>query len=211
MENDVLNSCLMLAVNFDTPVSLGCIFDEEDLKDTGIELDSHITLLYAQGKELKREGMLTEIKRLLGENTVDFMNLISEEHEFNVLDYFELGSFKNDSDYVVLKFKPEMKDIYKNLYLINKGLKLAYDVQSEFDSYSPHMTLAELKPGTAEKYLKSEKLNLLLENSVFDFDDLVLSLGKANEPEDRKQYFLTSYNSVKRYFRMENLKKELYM
>ena len=45
MESDVLNSCLMLAVNLDTPVSLGCIFDEEDLKDTGIELDSHITLL----------------------------------------------------------------------------------------------------------------------------------------------------------------------
>ena len=114
--------------------------------------------------------------------------------------------------------RPMTKEEFKSSSLRNQrtgldllAMKLAYDVQSEFDSYSPHMTLAELKPGTAEKYLKSEKLNLLLENSVFDFDDLVLSLGKANEPEDRKQYFLTSYNSVKRYFRMENLKKELYM
>lgn len=209
MENDVLNSCLMLAVNLDTPVSLGCVFDEEDLKDTGIELDSHITILYAQGKVLEREKMLTEVKRLLGERYIELQNLMSEEHNFTLLDYFDLSSFKNDSDYVVLKFKPEIEDIYKDLYLLNKGLRLAYDVQSEFDSYSPHITLAELKPGTADKYLESEKLKLILENTVFDFDDLVLSIGKSNEVEDRKQYFLTSFNSVQRYFRLENLRKEL--
>ena len=209
MENDVLNSCLMLAVNLDTPVSLGCVFDEEDLKDTGIELDSHITILYAQGKVLEREKMLTEVKRLLGERYIDLQNLMGEEHNFTLLDYFDLGSFKNDSDYVVLKFKPEIEDIYKDLYLLNKGLRLAYDVQSDFDSYSPHITLAELKPGTADKYMESEKLRLILENTVFDFDDLVLSIGKSNEVEDRKQYFLTSFNSVQRYFRLENLRKEL--
>ena len=43
-----INSCLMLAMNLSTPVSLGCVFKESDLKDTGVELDSHITQDLAQ-------------------------------------------------------------------------------------------------------------------------------------------------------------------
>ena len=31
-----INSCLMLAMNLSTPVSLGCVFEESDLKDTGV-------------------------------------------------------------------------------------------------------------------------------------------------------------------------------
>ena len=42
-DKNEINSCLMLAMNLSTPVSLGCVFKEEDLKDTGVELDSHIT------------------------------------------------------------------------------------------------------------------------------------------------------------------------
>ena len=50
MENNsnVKSSCLMLAASLNTPVSLGAIFEANDLKDTGIEYDSHITVLYAR-------------------------------------------------------------------------------------------------------------------------------------------------------------------
>ena len=48
-DNNSMNSCLMLAIGLYTPVELGSIFDSADYKGTGLELDSHITLLYAQG------------------------------------------------------------------------------------------------------------------------------------------------------------------
>lgn len=204
-----MNSCLMLAVNLDTPVNLGCVFDSEDLKDTGIELDSHITLLYAQGKELPKQDLLSDIKTILGEKTVEFMNLLENEHDYKVLDYFHLSSFENDSDYVVLKLNEDKKDLFNDLFLINKGLRIKYDVSVEFDNYSPHITLAELKPGMAKKYMDSEKLNMILEDTYLDFYDIILSYGSSNEVKDRKQYHLTSYNSLPRYFKMFNEEREL--
>lgn len=204
-----MNSCLMLAVNLDTPVNLGCVFDSEDLKDTGIELDSHITLLYAQGKELPRQDLLSDIKTILGEKTIEFMNLLENEHDYKVLDYFHLSSFENDSDYVVLKLNEDKKDLFNDLFLINKGLRIKYDVSVEFDNYSPHITLAELKPGMAKKYMESEKLNMILEDTYLDFYDIILSYGTSNEMKDRKQYHLTSYNSLPRYFKMFNEEREL--
>ena len=207
--SELMNSCLMLAVNLDTPVNLGCVFDSEDLKDTGIELDSHITLLYAQGKELPRQDLLSDIKTILGEKTIEFMNLLENEHDYKVLDYFHLSSFENDSDYVVLKLNEDKKDLFNDLFLINKGLRIKYDVSVEFDNYSPHITLAELKPGMAKKYMESEKLNMILEDTYLDFYDIILSYGTSNELKDRKQYHLTSYNSLPRYFKMFNEEREL--
>ena len=209
METDVNNSCLMLAVKLDTPVCLGCVFDSEDLKDTGIELDSHITLLYAQGKELPRENMMDDIKTILGERTIEFMDLLKEEHDYNILDFFHLDSFENDSDYLVLKLNEDKKELFNDLSIINRGLRIKYDVSSDFDNYSPHITLAELKPGTVGKYKESDKLALILENTLFDFDDVILSYGKANEVDDRKQYHLTSFNSISRFFRLYNERKNL--
>ena len=207
--SELMNSCLMLAVNLDTPVNLGCVFDSEDLKDTGIELDSHITLLYAQGKELPKQDLLSDIKTILGEKTVEFMNLLENEHDYKILDYFHLSSFENDSDYVVLKLNEDKKDLFNDLFLINKGLRIKYDVSVEFDNYSPHITLAELKPGMAKKYMDSEKLNMILEDTYLDFYDIILSYGTSNDVKDRKQYHLTSYNSLPRYFKMFNEEREL--
>jgi 2'-5' RNA ligase len=209
MEPDVNNSCLMLAVKLDTPVCLGCVFDSEDLKDTGIELDTHITLLYAQGKELPKNNMMDDVKTILGERTIEFMELLKEEHDYNILDYFHLDSFENDSDYLVLKLNEDKKELFNDLSVINKGLRIKYDVSTDFDNYSPHITLAELKPGTVGKYRESDKLALILENTLFDFEDIILSYGKANEVEDRKQYHLTSFNSIPRFFRLYNEKKNL--
>ncbi len=208
MESKDLNSCLMLAVNLDCPISLKVMFDEADLKDTGVELDSHITLLYAQGKELDRSRLIQDIKEILGED--DYWNLIEaiqDPKEIPVLDVFELGSFENDSDYVVLKLKPESV-LYEPLQKINKGLRMKYDVSSDFDSYTPHVSLAELQPGCAEKYLSSEDLNNFLQDTVVSLEDIMISYGLSNEPEDRKQYFLTAFHSVDRYFRLIHLKNE---
>lgn len=206
MENTEINSCLMWAVNLITPVDLSSVFDEDDLKDTGIELDSHITLLYAQGKTIDRHNLLEDINTILGENYESFIEVCKSSKEMDLLDLFELGSFENDSDYVVLKLKKD-SEIFKYLNLINKGLRTKYEVSSDFDNYTPHLTLAELNPGTASKYLNSETLKLILTDSTFKFEDLMISYGTSNEVVDRKQYFLTSFSCVDRYFRIENLKR----
>ena len=207
--NNAINSCLMWAVNFETPVSLGCLFDSDDLKDTGIEVDSHITLLYAQGKTISHAGLLDELKEILGAEDYEWiLGLVKSDEKFETLDLFELGSFENDSDYLVLKLK-KSNPVFKALSLINKGLRIRYGVSSDFTDYTPHLTLAELQPGTVRKYLGSETIKRVLEDSTCEYEDLFISYGTSNEPEDRKQRYLTSEKCIERYFRLERLRKEL--
>ena len=147
MDKREINSCLMLAMNLSTPVSLGCVFEESDLKDTGVELDSHITLLYAQGKKIDYTGLLSSVKDILGDEDWRWLEgMIRGDEFYSVLDLFELGSFENDSDYIILKLR-KGTPLFKTLSLINKGLSIKEDVKSEFSTYIPHMSLAELEPG----------------------------------------------------------------
>ena len=209
MDNNVVNnSCLMLACALYTPISLSSIFDSEDLKDTGIELESHITLLYAQGITVPKNNIMEDIEIALGDDFDSFINLLKNGDIIgeNVLETFDLGLFENDSDYVVLKLKQD-NELYTNLKLINKGLRSKYGVQSEY-TYTPHMTLAELNQGTAKKYTESKKLKAVLENSKFAVEDLVISYGPSNVVEDREKYNLTKFHAVDRFFREENLKRE---
>lgn len=201
-----INSCLMLAVGLYTPVSLSCIFEPEDLKDTGVEFDSHITLMYAQGKTIPHEHLLSDVITILDEDWEGFRNSMMNVNPKKVLDFFELSSFENDSDYIILKLKKNT-DLYDKLRSVNKGLKSKYNVTSEYNEYVPHMTLAELQPGTAGKYLNSPNLKLVLKDTMVDLEDLVISYGKSNEVNDRKQYFLTHYKNVDRYFRLNELRE----
>ena len=99
-------------------------FKEEDLKDTGVELDSHITLLYAQGKRIEHVGLLSGIKEILGDEDWRWLEgMIRGDEFYSVLDLFELGSFENDSDYLVLKLR-KGSPLFKVLSLINKGLSI---------------------------------------------------------------------------------------
>ena len=209
MEN---NSCLMLNCTLYLPVSLSSIFSKEDLKDTGIENESHVTLLYAAGKEIPKDNILSDIDTILGDsdfNFDNFMEFIKNEDAGKTgrtMGCFELGSFENDSDYIVLKMKPECK-IYFTLGLINKGLRTKYGVSSEY-SYTPHLSLAELQPGTAKKYLDDSRLKLVLEDSFVSFEDLVISYGPSNSPVDRERYNLTTFNVVDYFFHTERNRKE---
>jgi hypothetical protein len=208
-KNELMNSCLMLAVNLETPVSLGCLFDEADLKDTGVEVESHITLLYAQGKEIESKGLLGDIKDILGPDDYGWLEgMIKSKETYKLLDSFDLGKFENDSDYLILKLRKETA-LYRVLSLINKSLSIKYNVKSDFLDYIPHLSLAELKPGTVDKYLESETVLGVLEDSVYSLEDILISYGLSNEPEDRKQKYLTSYSCIDRFFRIIRLKKEL--
>ena len=204
-----INSCLMLAMNLSTPVSLGCVFKESDLKDTGVELDSHITLLYAQGKKIEYKGLVDSIRELIGEEDWSWlMGLIRGDEFYSVFDLFELSLFENDSDYVILKLR-KGTPLFRVLSLINKGLSIKFGVKSEFAEYKPHLSLAELEPGKAKEYVTNEVLIQILEDSIVGVEDLFISYGTSNEPEDREQRWLTSEKNISRFFRLINLKKEL--
>ena len=204
---NTLNSCLMWAINLDTPVDLGCVFDSSDLKDTGVELDSHITLLYAQGEEIPKDNLISEIHEILGDEDFEwFTGLCKNDTFYETLDLFELGTFENDSDYVVLKMK--QSEVLNKLRLINKGLSVRYGVTSKFDNYVPHLTLAELQPGTAKKYIESQTLQGVLKDSAINFEDILISYGEDGVPEDRKHFYLTKYKVIPRFFRIFHLKED---
>ena len=204
MEVNNINSCLLWGVGLYTPVDLGSVFNEDDLYDTGLELDSHITVLYSSNKILPKNTILEDIKLILGdEKYEEFISYCKNERFREVSDLLELSSFSNDSDYVILKLKKN-NEIYGILNLINKGLRTKYRVESSFAEYTPHITLAELRKGEAQKYLANPELNHIIEDSRVDFEDLIYS--SDNGDKIWKQKFLTQFKNVDRYFRIENLR-----
>ena len=201
------SSCVMLMTSLWTGIDLYAVFDEEDLKDTGIEYDSHITTLYAGDIVIPKNEVLENIKNSLGDYWDDLENLMKENEKLKVSDHFEISKFENDSDYVIFKLR-EDSDIYRLTSLINKGLDRIYSVKGDFSTYTPHMTLAELEVGTASKYMFSPLLSKIYENAVFSVDDLVISYGQKDKPGEYKHYNLTSFNAVTRYFRQKELERD---
>ena len=201
---DYSNSCLMLSMSLFTGIDLSAVFKEEDLIGTGIERDSHITVFFSPDKVISKIGMLDKINTLLGEDS-DFIGKFKLQERYKVLDYFEVGKFENESDYLVLKLQKD-NELYDTLGILNTGLVSAYDIKSTFKDYTPHMTLAELQPGTAKNYMFSPILGLILESAEFSIDDFVLSYG--TEESEYKQFNITSENAVNRYFRQKELFKD---
>lgn len=201
---EYVNSCLMLSMSLYTGIDLSAAFKDEDLKDTGIERDSHITIFFSPNKIVPREGMLEKIETLLGEDS-DFLGDLKNQELHRVLDYFEIGKFENESDYLVLKLQPE-NDLYNILGILNTGLTSFYDIKSTFNDYTPHMTLAKLQPGTAKNYMFSQTLGLILESAMFSIDDFILSYGDGSD--EYKHFQVTSENAISRYFRQKELSRD---
>ena len=197
-------SCLMLACNLLTPISLGSIFLDDDLQDTGIELDSHITILYAPGKLINK----AEILKKIGSRNISYIQeLVKEDYYPAVFDLFELSSFSNESDYVVLRLK-DTTELYQKLKWLNSELSKEYQVKSEFGTYKPHLTLAELKPGKATKYLESDLLKRVLRDSAIQPEDYVISYS-FRDSKDFIQHDLTQNKTVDRIFRIRDLQSDL--
>ena len=209
-----LNSCILLAANLCAPVSFTSIFDSEDLTDSGINFDSHITLLYARNLEIYPSEVMKACEKIIekkgifgrGNSLSEFLKNQSNQDPKPVFSMFDLSSFRNDSDYIVLKLKKET-GLFKILEILNKGLQETFGVKSDFVTYTPHLTLAELVPGTADKYEKMKTLQLVLENSVISFEDLVLSIGKSGE-DDFSVSNITTNKAADRFFRIRDLKSE---
>ena len=211
METKNTPTCLMLAADLELPVSLASVFETTDLKDTGIEFNSHITILYSDSY-FEKENLIPELQKIINESKLALaggfriMDFLKTQNEIDkpVLDLFDLGNFENESGYVVLKLKTNT-GLFDILSTMHYGLEKRFGIKSTFKEYNPHLTLAEVQPGTSKKYIESKELQNILKYGRVKFEDLIYSLDLGKK--EYSVYDLTHFNSVDRFFRIEGNKK----
>ncbi len=130
--------CAMVEFNFPELVKLIKQIDLNDLylientESFGIEFDSHVTLLYGL-----HEGV-----------TADTVLNICKLFPMGAIILNKISCFNNDK-YDVLKLEAKNS----SLQLINGGL-MSLPNSNSYPDYKPHCTIAYLKPGMGEKYVK---------------------------------------------------------
>jgi len=127
--------CAMVFFDFKVLSDIHSMIDADDVYDEdgyGLEDEPHCTLLYGFDDDVH----------------VDDIEPIIDRFKFRPLKLTNISVFEN-ADYDVLKFDVQGDYLYK----INKDLtKLPYE--TSFPVYHPHSTVAYLKPGLGEKYVK---------------------------------------------------------
>lgn len=153
--------CVMLYLSYDQTKWRNLVnsIDDEDLYEPkgesgyGREKEPHITILYG----LHTTNKDSEIEEVI--------NNLKEPK----LKLGKISSFKNDK-FEVLKFEIESDDLHKQNKIFTE-----FPYTSDYPEYHPHCTIAYVKTGTADKYIK--KLNKIESISV-EADKIVYS--KAN-------------------------------
>lgn len=197
-------SSLRLDTSLWTGLDLSAAFKDDDLLEDGIDIDSHIDILYNPNGLIEKEELLDKIKTILGDDDSLLKDLKKNPEKLNVLDYFELGKIeKIEGDYIVLKLNPETK-LFSSLNMVNTGLSSSYELRDS--NYEPYMTLAKVKKGKGKDYMFSPILNMILSNAKFNIDDLVLSY--KDKEGKQKLFNITSNNAVERFFRQEELERD---
>lgn len=206
-----LNSCVMIAANLIAPVSLACLFKPEDLAEGGVVYDSHLTLNYAPNISLTNKDVIeflstsAVVKNTIpGGDFTEYIKNLSRKDPRDVLDLFYLGYFENDEDYLVLKLRKDTEE-FKVFNAMRKAIGKNLDMPGS--DYNPHITLANLKPGTVRKYFNDYTVNSVLKDTQFVFEDLILSIGKTGE-NDYNVWNLTCNNGGDRFFRIRSLTEE---
>lgn len=203
-----INSCLMLATGLYTPVSLSCLFNDQDFFSSteGIIHDPHITLFYAKDQDIPVDNLYEDIETILGPDSEDFFESLKKAEFHGLQDMFTLGKFSNpESDWLVLKLRTD-NELYKHLQLINKGLSVKYNIKSDYNEYRPHLSLARLQRGAADDYIDSEKMFRVFRDSKVSFEDFLLSHDTG--VSDYKTVGVTHNHTVERYFRQSREERE---
>jgi len=121
------------------------LFQEEGDRTYGIEDEPHITLLFGLHSD---EIIDNDIKKCISEFT------------FPELILHNVSLFNNDN-YDVLKF--DVLDKSKTLVKCNVALK-QFPYSNDYPEYHPHCTIAYIKPGLGDKYVKLfKKLKFVVE------------------------------------------------
>ena len=203
-----MKSKLIWKIGLYTPISLTCSIKDEDRMGSQ-NFDPSILILDAGEKVLPRVTLLNDIKLILGTQDYEtFNNLCKRENdEKHVLDFFDLGVINNgiDSESIVLKLKTDNL-IYDSVNLIRKGIGVKYKINTRSENYTPYISLVEVSKGSSPKYVNNGSLLAILRDSKFDLEDLALAITDIDNVE--KDYYLTQYKAVDRYFRIQNDEKD---
>lgn len=149
--------CLMLEVPFEnwqkvlSKISKEDLYEEEDDDSYGLETEPHVTVLYGLHEEVDEEKLINFVKEFCKSSPIE-------------IQISKIGVFKN-SKFEVLKLDVESI----TLKALNKALSENFPYTSKFPTYEPHITLAYLKKGTSQKYLKelSNPIPKTLNNFVY--------------------------------------------
>lgn len=191
--------CLYLAASLHTAVDLDSIIDTRELKGEGIIRDTHITIVYDPSMTLSRQSILSDVSESLGNDFSVFDEFMKDSYKFKVNDVCYLDSFNGeDSSHLVLRLK-EDNELHKMLSIIHSAIIDKYSIEETYPIYKPHVTLAELEIGSADKYLDNSVLLKVLEDSKIGFEDLVLS--ESIEDDKYAHWNITTHHALTRFFR----------
>jgi 2'-5' RNA ligase len=136
--------CSMVYFSFPEIFKIQDAINPDDLNETGLEDEPHVTLLYGihdggDHKELNKE-------------TLDKVLDYSKPALSQPIILKKVSAFENENQDVLI-FDVEKKDELVNA---NKNLS-SLPNSNQFPDYHPHCTIAYLKPGTAKKYIDKFK------------------------------------------------------
>jgi len=136
---------------------LQSIFRASDLTKLGIEKNHHITVLYG----LKNTNP-SEIKNVL-------LKLKQKSFTVNITG---VDMFNNETDVIYLKCQSPILHTVRNHFEVIPHIKT-------HSNYTPHITLAYLKPGSGKFYL--ETLKKVFKPGIINIDYVYVSDKNSNE------------------------------
>ena len=125
------------------------LYTEEDNEDYGLEKQSHVTLVPCLDNDIDIDKLKSYLKPI-------------NEYDIVLTDISKFECEKFD----VLKCAVKSKALKDT----NKEIVDKFETHSDYKDYNPHMTIAYMKKGMADKYLKKilDKL-ILLKAKNFNF------------------------------------------
>lgn len=125
------------------------LYTEEDNEDYGLERQSHVTLVPCLDNDIDIDKLKSYLKPI-------------DEYDIVLTD---ISKFECE-EFDVLKCAVKSKALKDT----NKEIVDKFETHSEYKDYNPHMTIAYMKKGMADKYLKKilDKL-ILLKAKNFNF------------------------------------------
>ena len=160
--------CVMVYFKFPEMKEFHSKIDKDDLleDEKTLETEPHVTLFYGlHSDEIEDDEVMNAVDKSLIQN----------------LKLCNISAFKNE-ERDVLKFDVKGEGLTEN----NENLK-KFPYTSDYLDYHPHATIAYLKPGTADKYIK------MFKDQEFNIEPSTLVYSK---PDDEK----THKNKIKQQF-----------